>query len=175
MDISYLNRNSHLGRFESLLFPVFANLRQHRALEGAGHRRCPNSFGPGLLQHAGTLGNGRPRRHDVVDDDHRRAFDALRVGDAKRSAHVDDALFARETNLRLRRALPLQESASDFEPLWQPLLSSANDQLRLVEAALSALAGMERDRNDQRPEIFAATTELPDRMSQHFPENWSRR
>ena len=36
----------------------FDSLRLHRALEGAGHRGCPNSFGPRLFQHAGTLGNG---------------------------------------------------------------------------------------------------------------------
>jgi hypothetical protein len=69
------------------------------------------------------------------------------------------------------RALALQKSVCDFVPLGQPLPSRANNQFRLVEATLAALAGMQWDGHNQRPEILAATLELPDRLGQHVPQH----
>src|SRR5664279_3376598 len=69
------------------------------------------------------------------------------------------------------RAFAFQVSVRKFESLWQPLLRGTRDQLRLVKAALSAFAGVQRHGYNQRPEIFAAALELRDRLGQHATQH----
>jgi len=76
--------------------------------EGAGHSGDPDTRGSATAKHSGTFESGGAGRENVVHQQNLMAPDFFGLGDPKRSAQVFLALVARESDLGLSFAGPLE-------------------------------------------------------------------
>ncbi len=150
-------------------------LPQRLAMESARHGRRQHSFRSGVFEHARTLGQGGSGRHHVIDQNHRASPQAFPVRHAERVAHVLDALFPRQSDLGDGGALANQDSGCAFHPPREASLRRAGNQFCLIESARTALALMQRDRNDEWHGIPAAGKQLFDGMRQHSAQHGCNR
>ena len=127
----------------------------------------PDVLDSPFFQNARAFAHRRPRRIDIVHQQHGLALKALRPVEAISVPHVRFSFVALERRLRRNVLDFYQNTALDGDPLEPADL--AGEDLGLIETAVPPAPPMQRDRDDDihsRPQAFFFLERLRDEAGQ---------